>query len=186
MQTTDFNIQKHKTKDADLLTLGVAVEVIRPNVFAEHDIIVKIDELLRESWNAVDVSFNGRRTERRQVRLILENVLRREKKLQMCTWCASRKHEMLWRGHLMSYNGYTWIIQVQPGRNLPVGYDEDVPHPGGVFLDGSQRITEFLVIFEATGGHVLILFGLKEAIKIIICTLFLMYYKRSKQILTML
>lgn len=73
----------------------------------------------------------------------------------------------------MRNNRNAWIIQVQPGRYLTVGYDEDVPHPGGVFLDGPQRITEFLVVFEATGGHVLILFGLKENVKIIICTSYL-------------
>lgn len=31
---------------SDLLTFGVAVEVIRPHVFAEHDIIIEVDELL--------------------------------------------------------------------------------------------------------------------------------------------
>lgn len=54
----------------------MAVEVIRPYVFAEHDIIVEVDKLLRQSWDSVDVSLNGRRAERWQMRLILENVLR--------------------------------------------------------------------------------------------------------------
>lgn len=57
------------------------------------------------------------------------------------------------------------IVQVEPGRNLPIGDDEDVSHPGGVSLHGAQRIAELLVVLESTGRHVFILFGLERAVK---------------------
>ncbi len=54
----------------------MAVEVIRPHILAEHDIIIEVDELLRESWDSVNVGLYGGRTECRQVGLVLKNVLR--------------------------------------------------------------------------------------------------------------
>ena len=33
---------------------------------------------------------------------------------------------------LMSDQCDARIVQVQPGRDLPIGHDEDVPHPGSV------------------------------------------------------
>lgn len=53
------------------------------------------------------------------------------------------------------------VIQVEPGGNLPVGDDEDVPHPGGVSLHGAQRVAQLLVVLKAAGRHVFVLFGLE-------------------------
>lgn len=53
------------------------------------------------------------------------------------------------------------VIQVEPGGDLPVGDDEDVPHPGGVSLHGAQRVAELLVVLESARRHVLVLLGLE-------------------------
>lgn len=34
----------------------------------------------------------------------------------------------------MCHHSDSGVVQVEPGGNLPVGDDEDVPHPGSVFL----------------------------------------------------
>ena len=62
--------------------------------------------------------------------------------------------------HLVRNHRDAGIIQVEPGRDLPIGHDEDVPHPGGVSLHGAQRIAELLVVLEAARRDVLILLGL--------------------------
>lgn len=53
------------------------------------------------------------------------------------------------------------VIQVEPGGDLPVGDDEDVPHPRGVSLHGAQRVAEFLVVLESACRHILILLRLE-------------------------
>ena len=52
-----------------------AVEIIRPHVLAEHDVIIEVDELLREAWDAMDVRLNGWRAECGKVGLVLEDIL---------------------------------------------------------------------------------------------------------------
>lgn len=52
------------------------------------------------------------------------------------------------------------VIQVEPGGDLPIGDDENVPHPGGVSLHGAQRVAELLVVLESARRHVLVLLGL--------------------------
>lgn len=65
-----------------LLSFRVRVEIIRPDVFAKHHVIVEINELLREPWDAVDVGLDGRRAESGKVAVVLEDILEveREKK----------------------------------------------------------------------------------------------------------
>ena len=63
--------------------------------------------------------------------------------------------------YLMGDDGDSGVVQVEPGGNLPVGDDEDVPHPGGVLLHRAQRVPELLVVLESAGGDVFILFGLR-------------------------
>lgn len=58
-----------------LLSFRVAVEVVWPHVFAKHDIIIEVNELLGEPWDAVDVGLNGRRAERGKVAVVLEDIL---------------------------------------------------------------------------------------------------------------
>ena len=53
----------------------MAVEVVRPHVLAEHDVVVEVDELLGEAGDAVDVGLDGRGAEGGQVALVLEDVL---------------------------------------------------------------------------------------------------------------
>lgn len=54
------------------------------------------------------------------------------------------------------------VVQVEPGRNLPICHNEDVPHPGCVSLYRPQRITELLVVLKSTGWDIFILFGLES------------------------
>lgn len=64
--------------------------------------------------------------------------------------------------YLMCDNGYSGVVQVEPGGDLPVGDDEDVPHPGGVSLHRAQRIAELLVVLESAGGNIFVLLGLRS------------------------
>lgn len=63
-----------------LLSFRVGVEIIRPDVFAKHHVVVEINELLREPWDAVDVGLDGRGAESRKVAVILEDILEVERK----------------------------------------------------------------------------------------------------------
>lgn len=58
-----------------LLSLRVAVEVVRPHVFAEHHVVVEVNELLGESRDSMDVGLYSRRAERGEVAAVLEDVL---------------------------------------------------------------------------------------------------------------
>lgn len=53
----------------------MAVEVIRPHLFAKHYIIVEVNELLREPGDAVDVGLYGGGAEGGELALVLEDVL---------------------------------------------------------------------------------------------------------------
>lgn len=66
-----------------LLSFRVGVEIIRPDVFTKHHVIVEINELLREPWDAVDVRLDGRGAESGKVAVILEDILEVEKKKNM-------------------------------------------------------------------------------------------------------
>lgn len=65
-----------------LLPFGVAVEVIRPNILTEHNIVIQINKLLRQPLDAMDVTFNSRGAESRQVAQIPENVLEQRRHTQ--------------------------------------------------------------------------------------------------------
>lgn len=58
----------------------MTVEVIGPHVFAKKHIVIEVDKLLREAGNSMDVCFNGRRAERRQMGLVLKDFLEGERK----------------------------------------------------------------------------------------------------------
>lgn len=60
----------------------MSVEVVRPDVSAEHHVVVEINELLREARNAVDVGLNGRGAESGEVAAILEDVLEVTRKVK--------------------------------------------------------------------------------------------------------
>lgn len=61
---------------AHLLSFGVAVEVIWPDVFAEHHIVVEVNELLREARDPMDVRLNGRGAETGKVGAVQEKILK--------------------------------------------------------------------------------------------------------------
>lgn len=44
---------------AYLLTFRVTVKIIRPNIFPKHNIIIEINELLREATDTMNVTFNS-------------------------------------------------------------------------------------------------------------------------------
>ena len=58
-----------------LLSPAESVEVLRPDLVSKHYIIVEIEEVLGQSWYAMNVALYGRRAVRRQVRLVEKNVL---------------------------------------------------------------------------------------------------------------
>lgn len=58
-----------------LLSFGVCEEVVRPDVFAKHHVVIEVNELLGESWDAVDVGLNGWGAESRKMTVILEDIL---------------------------------------------------------------------------------------------------------------
>lgn len=60
----------------------MGVEVIRPDVSAEHHVIIEVNELLREAWDAVDVGLDGRGAESGEVAAILEDVLEVTRKIK--------------------------------------------------------------------------------------------------------
>lgn len=60
---------------AHLLPFGVAVEVVRPHFFTKHHVIVEVNKLLGEAWDAVDVGLYRGGAERGQVAVVLEDVL---------------------------------------------------------------------------------------------------------------
>lgn len=78
-----------------LLSFRVAVEVVWPHVFAKHDIIIEVNELLGEPWDAVDVGLNGRRAERGKVAVVLEDILE-DKVKQM--YLTKSKHFFFYKG----------------------------------------------------------------------------------------
>lgn len=53
----------------------MCVEVVRPDVPAEHHVVVEVNKLLGEAGDAVDVGFDGRGAESGEVAVILENIL---------------------------------------------------------------------------------------------------------------
>lgn len=53
------------------------------------------------------------------------------------------------------------VIQVEPGGNLSISDDEDVSHPGSVFLHWAQRVAELLVVLESAGWNIFVPFGLE-------------------------
>ena len=56
-------------------------------------------------------------------------------------------------------------VEVQPGRDLSVGHDEDVSDPRSEPLDGSQRVPQLLVVFEPTRRDVVVVAILKQCVK---------------------
>ena len=71
-----FRIQARLvSKNSNLLPGRVREEVVGPDVFAEHDVIVEVDELVREAGDLVQVTLDGGRRERRQVALVREDLL---------------------------------------------------------------------------------------------------------------
>lgn len=62
--------------------------------------------------------------------------------------------------YLMCDDCNSGVIQVEPGGNLPISDDEDVPHPRGVSLHWAEWITELLVVLKSAGWNIFILFWL--------------------------
>lgn len=58
-----------------LLPFGVREKVVWPDIFAKHHVVIEVNELLGESWNAVNVGLNGWGAESRKMALILEDIL---------------------------------------------------------------------------------------------------------------
>lgn len=53
----------------------MAVEIIRPDIFAEHDIIIEVNKLLGEPRDSVDVGLYCRGAEGGELAVVEEDVL---------------------------------------------------------------------------------------------------------------
>ncbi len=53
------------------------------------------------------------------------------------------------------------VVEVEPGRDLPVGHDEHVSHPGRERLHRPQRVPQLLVILEPIRADHVVLLVLK-------------------------
>lgn len=53
----------------------MGVEVVWPDIFAKHHVVIEVNELLGEARDAVDVGLNGGGAESGKVAVILEDVL---------------------------------------------------------------------------------------------------------------
>ena len=58
---------------------------------------------------------------------------------------------------------HSGIIEVQPGWNLPVGDNKNVPNPRCMPLDRSQRVPQLFIIFKTAGRDIFILLRLRKA-----------------------
>ena len=55
-----------------LLTAAGSVKVVRINILTEHDVVVQVQKLAADSWNAVQVRLDGGRRKRGQMGLVRE------------------------------------------------------------------------------------------------------------------
>lgn len=62
------------------------VEVVRPDVSAEHHVVVEVNKLLGEAGDAVDVGLDGRGAESGEVAAILEDILEVRRKIRLQTY----------------------------------------------------------------------------------------------------
>lgn len=58
-----------------LLSLRVAVKVVRPDVFAKHHVVVEVYKLLGEPRDAMDVGLYSRGAEGGKVAVVQEDIL---------------------------------------------------------------------------------------------------------------
>lgn len=68
-------------EQSHLLSFRVAVEIIRPDLFAKHHVVIEVNELLREPWDAVDVGLDSRGAEGGEVAVVQEDILQVRKKM---------------------------------------------------------------------------------------------------------
>lgn len=54
----------------------MAVEVVWPDISAKHHIVIEVNELLGEPWDAVHVGFYGRGAESGKVAVVQEDILK--------------------------------------------------------------------------------------------------------------
>ena len=90
-------------------------EVVGEHRGAEKDVIVEVDEVLRERVDVVEIELDGGRRERGKCRLVAE--------------------DFRVRNHLHSRVG-----AIQPGGNLAVCDDEDVADPGSISLQRTKTV----------------------------------------------
>jgi hypothetical protein len=64
--------------------------------------------------------------------------------------------------YLVCYYCHSRIVKIQPGWNLPIGDDENIPNPWCMPLNRSQRVSQLFIVFKTAGRNVFILLGLGE------------------------
>lgn len=73
-----------------LLSFWVAVEVIRPHIFAKHHIIIEVNKFLGEPRNTMDVGLYSRWAESGKVAVVREDILEIQKEQ------LANLHNKLW------------------------------------------------------------------------------------------
>ena len=94
-------------------------------------------KLVRQPLNLVDVGLDGGAAERREIVWVVEYLL------------------------VLDHDGLA--VEVQPMRNLPVGNDEDLPHPRGKLFQGPDRVAELVVVGVPVALHGRVVRELGEA-----------------------
>ena len=93
---------------------------------ADERVVVHIEEMLRQSFNAMDVHLNSAAVEGRE---------------------AIFRHEFP-----MGDKVQLRVIQVKERRNLPAGDEVDCTHPGDIVFDGTEPVWHQPPVAEAVDG----------------------------------
>lgn len=98
-----------------------------PHRIAQHDIIIKVNELLCQTRNAMKMGLDRRRRESRKMRSFGEE-------LCMCD------------------DGDMRMLGVEPGGDLSIRHNENVMDPWCKAVQGANRVAQFIVVC-CSGGH---------------------------------
>ena len=83
-----------------LLSRGIGEEIIGPHFTSKHDVIIEVEELVRQAWDAVQMGFYRRRAEGGEVTLVWKQFLKnRHPVLLTCvtTNHSEWKHSLAWK-----------------------------------------------------------------------------------------
>ena len=105
---------------------AIPEEILRGMGLEEEHVIIKIDEVLRQAGDPVDVHFNGMGAEGGQV-------LRRDE-------------------FIVAHHMELGSLQIQKGGHMAPGDEMDLPHPGSKFFNGTEPVGQDAPVPVAVGG----------------------------------